>query len=160
MIPKREDGRMTTHTYRSTLAWEGSTAEGYDAYSRTHRVAAPPAAHELTLSSDTAFRGDGELMNPEQLLVVAASSCQLLSFLTLAARSRIDVVGYEDDADGVMPEDDHPTRITRITLRPRIRLAPGSNLDRARRLVAKAHEQCYIANSLKTEVVVEADFDA
>ena len=54
---------------------------------------------------------------------MAASSCQMLWFLHLAAKSRIDVVAYEDDAGGVMPEDDEPVRITEITLRPRIVIA-------------------------------------
>jgi len=60
-----------------------------------------------------------------QLEVLAAASCQLLSFLAVAARARLDVVAYEDDAEGVMPEGDHPVRLTRIVLRPRIVLAAG-----------------------------------
>ena len=89
------------------------------------------------------------------LLVAAASSCQLLSFLAIAARSGVDVLSYSDDAEGVMPEDDPPTRITRIVLRPRIVVAEGSRLERVERIVHKAHEECYIANSLKTAVEVE-----
>jgi len=145
----------STHTYRSRLSWVGSTGVGYDSYDRTHRLAAPPATSELALSSDPAFRGSAELMNPEQLLLAAASSCQLLSFLAIAARSRIDVLSYADDAEAIMPEDQKPIRITRITLRPKIVVAPGADLDRVRRLVEKAHDACYIANSLSTEVVLE-----
>ena len=83
-----------THTYRTELAWVGSTGVGYDAYDRAHRVDAAPAEAALDLSSDPAFRGDPARLNPEQLLVAAASSCQLLSFLAVAARARLDVVGY------------------------------------------------------------------
>ena len=107
-----------THTYRTSLRWTGSTAPGYDAYDRTHRLRADPADASLALSSDRAFRGDPDLLNPEQLLVAAASSCQLLSFLAVAARARLDVVGYEDEATAVMPEDDPPMRLTQIVLRP------------------------------------------
>ena len=74
---------------------------------------------DLDVSADPAFRGDPALVNPEQLVVVAASSCQLMSFLAAAALAHIDVVSYEDDAEGEMPEE-RPIRITRITLRPRI----------------------------------------
>ena len=126
-----------THTYRSRLCWDGTTGVGYDAYDRTHRVAVPPAGGELVLSSDPAFLGDAKLLNPEQLLLAAASSCQLLSFLAIAARSRIDVVGYEDEAEAIMPEDVKPLRITQITLRPHIVVARGVDLDRVRRLVGK-----------------------
>jgi organic hydroperoxide reductase OsmC/OhrA len=144
-----------THTYTARLSWHGSTGVGYDAYDRTHRVATPPAAETLVLSSDPAFRGTADLANPEQLLLAAASSCQLLSFLAMAARSRIDVLAYEDDAEAVMPEDQQPIRITRIALRPRIVVAAGADLDRVRRLVAKAHDDCFIANTVNAEVIIE-----
>jgi organic hydroperoxide reductase OsmC/OhrA len=147
---------MATHTYRSTLSWRGSTGVGYKRYDRTHRLSTPPAERALTMSGDTAFGGDGRLMNPEGLLLAAASSCQMLSFLALAARSRVDVLAYDDEAEALMPEDDEPVRITQITLRPRIQVAAGSNLDRAHRLVDKAHDTCYVANSLRTEIEIEA----
>jgi len=144
------------HAYRSSLSWLGSTAAGYEEYERTHRVTVPPADGELVLSSDPAFRGDPGLANPEQLLLASASSCQLLSFLALAARSRIDVRAYDDDADAIMPQDQLPLRITRVTLRPRIVVAAGTDLDHVRRLVDRAHDGCFIANTLKAEVVVDA----
>ncbi len=143
------------HRYTVTCRWRGSTGEGYDAYDRTHDIDAPPAETTLALSSDPAFRGDPARLNPEQLLVMAAASCQLLSFLAVAARARIDVVDYQDAAVGEMPEDDRPVRITRITLRPRITIRGEVDDDRVRHLVEVAHRECFIANSLKTEVVIE-----
>jgi organic hydroperoxide reductase OsmC/OhrA len=145
------------HTYRSNLTWRGSTGDGYDEYERAHRVSLPPAGDELELSSDPAFRGDPELPNPEQLLLAAASSCQLLEFLALAARSRIDVLAYDDDAEAVMPEDARPMRITRISLRPRIVVGPGADRTRVARLVERAHEHCYVANTLNAAIDVEPE---
>ena len=86
---------------------------------------------------------------------MAASSCQMLWFLHLAAKARIDVVEYEDEASGLMPEDDEPVRITEITLRPRIVIAGEASEERVRKLAHTAHEHCFIANSLKSEVKVE-----
>src|SRR3712207_4244678 len=103
----------TEHRYAGRVLWQGSTGLGYDGYGRAHEGSSPPAEAALALSSDPAFRGDPALLNPEQLLVLSASSCQLLSFLAVAARARIDVVAYEDEAEGVMPEDDKPVRVTR-----------------------------------------------
>src|SRR5919108_3114570 len=143
------------HTYRSQLFWEGSTGAGYEHYDRGHRVAMAPAEGELELSSDPAFRGDGSLPNPEVLLLAAASSCQLLSFLAIAARSKMDVLSYSDEAEALMPEDDRPVRITRIVLRPRIVVAEGSRLERVERIVHKAHEECYVANTLTAEMEIE-----
>lgn len=151
-----------THQYRTTLAWSGSTGVGYDAYGRTHRVEAVGPTQVLDLAADPAFHGDPALLNPEQLLVAAASSCQLLSFLAVAARARLDVVDYRDSAVALMPEDDPPVRITRIDLHPAITLVAGERPrpedGRLRHLVEVAHRECFIANSLRSEVVVHPTF--
>lgn len=150
-----------THRYATTCAWAGSTGVGYDGYSRAHEVRAAPAAASLALTSDPAFGGDPSLLNPEQLLVAAASSCQLLAFLAVAARARVDVVGYRDDATAEMPEraDATPMWVERIVLRPAI-VVRGTTPsdDRLRRLVDLAHRECFVAGSLRSEIVVEPSF--
>jgi organic hydroperoxide reductase OsmC/OhrA len=143
-----------THRYRATCTWSGSTGAGYDAYARTHRVAAPPATAALELSNDPSLGGDASLLDPEQLVLAAASSCQLLSFLAIAARARIDVTGYRDDAEAVMSHDERRARIAAIVLRPRITVAAGPSVHRVERLVDLAHRECYVANSLATPVTV------
>jgi organic hydroperoxide reductase OsmC/OhrA len=148
--------RDHVHRYRIELAWHGSTGGGYAAYDRTHRVDVPPGNVSLTMSADPAFRGNPELPNPEQLLLAAASSCQLLSFLALVAREGIDVVSYEDSAEALMPDDDKPVRITWITLRPRVVVATGDP-DRVRALMERAHHECFIANSINAEIAIEPE---
>ena len=143
------------HHYTVTCRWSGSTVLGYEGYGRGHEMSAPPAKGQLKMSSDPTFRGDPTLLNPEQLLVMAASSCQLLSFLAVAARKRMDVVEYEDHAEGFMPEDDKPVRITRVVLRPRIVVKGATDEAAVLKAVKIGHEQCFIANSLKTDVRVE-----
>jgi organic hydroperoxide reductase OsmC/OhrA len=93
-------------------------------------------------------------VNPEQMLLLAAASCQLLSFLAVAARARVDVVEYDDDAEAEMNMDDQPARITRITLRPRVVVA-GATRERVEHLVEVAHRECFIANSLRSEMTIE-----
>jgi organic hydroperoxide reductase OsmC/OhrA len=100
-------------------------------------------------------KGDPAILNPEQLLLMAASSCQMLWFLHLAAKARIDVVAYEDEATAVMPEDEEPVRITEIALRPRITIEGDPSEERVRKLVDTAHEYCFIANSLNSSMTVE-----
>ena len=85
-------------------------------------------------------KGDPAMLNPEQLLLMAASSCQMLWFLHLAAKARVDVVAYEDDAEALMPEDEEPVRITEITLRPRI------TVDRR----ARARSACASSSTRRT----------
>ena len=142
------------HRYESRVRWTGSTGAGWERYDRAHEAEAPPAEQAVRLTTGES-QGDPRLLNPEQLVVMAASSCQLLWFLHLAAKARIDVVSYEDSAEGVMPEDDRPVRLTRITLRPRIVVRGGAGEERVLKLVQLAHEHCYVANSLRTELLLE-----
>jgi organic hydroperoxide reductase OsmC/OhrA len=145
---------VATHLYETRLRWSGSTGSGYEHYDRAHTATAPPAEQELKLTTGEG-KGDPSILNPEQLVVMAAASCQLLWFLHLAAKARLDVVGYEDDASGVMPVDEQPVRITEITLRPRIAIASEASEERVRKLVELAHERCFIANSLRSEIRIE-----
>ncbi|KNX38576.1 OsmC family protein [Luteipulveratus halotolerans] len=150
------------HSYATRLAWRGSTGLGYDAYERAHDVTAAPAEQTLRLASDPAFLGDPALLNPEQLVVAAASSCQLLSFLAVAARARLDVVDYVDDATASMSEAHRPMRLDEIVLRPVITLSDTARArpadTRLEHLVEVAHRECFIANSLSTPVTVEPTF--
>jgi len=145
---------MATHHYETRLRWTGSTGLGWEDYGREHSALAPPAEQEVRLTTGES-KGDPSVLNPEQLVVMAASSCQMLWFLHLASKARIDVVEYEDEATAVMPEDDPPARLTEITLRPRIVVAGDASEERVRKLAATAHENCYIANSLNTEMRLE-----
>ncbi|ADP78133.1 OsmC family protein [Pseudofrankia inefficax] len=149
-----------THSYSVTCEWSGSTGVGYDRYSRAHVGHAPPAATAVRLSSDPAFRGDPSLLNPEQLVVLAAASCQLLAFLAIAARARVDVRDYQDTGSAVMTEDGRGGgAITEITLRPRITVVTDATEERLRRLAQLAHEQCFIAASLNCPVNVSPTFE-
>jgi organic hydroperoxide reductase OsmC/OhrA len=145
------------------VAWSGSTAEGYSAYERRHAGEIPAGGFVLPLSGAPAFGGDAAVPDPEQLLVLAAASCQLLSFLAVAARARVVVLHYTDDAVGEMPTGRGPLGLTRIDLRPRMtladRLTTGGPLSeqRARHLCEVAHRECFIANSLATEIAIDPE---
>jgi organic hydroperoxide reductase OsmC/OhrA len=143
---------MSTHRYEARLRWTGSTGLGWEHYDREHTVSAPPAEQEIQLTTGES-QGDPAVLNPEQLLVMAASSCQMLWFLHLAAKARIDVVEYEDTA--IMPLDEKPIRITEITLRPRIAVSGEASEERVEKLVHTAHEHCFIANTLRSEMAIE-----
>jgi organic hydroperoxide reductase OsmC/OhrA len=121
-------------------------------------VTAPPAEQEVRVTTGES-KGDPAVLNPEQLLLMAASSCQMLWFLHLAAKARVDVVAYEDDAEALMPEDEEPVRITEITLRPRITVTGDAEEQRVRKLVDQAHGYCFIANSLTSAMRIEPTVD-
>lgn len=113
----------------------------------------------LPMSSAPGYRGDPSRANPEQLFVASISACQALTYLFLAARNGIPVVGYTDDGEGRLGIVDGKIRMSRVTLRPRITLEAGASETRARELVAKAHEGCFVANSVSTPVDIVPTFD-
>jgi organic hydroperoxide reductase OsmC/OhrA len=151
----REGARDRMHRYNTALEWTGSTADGYAHYTREHRVFAAGVDGDVRLSADPQFRGDAALLNPETLLVMSASSCQMLSFLAEATRVGLDVVSYTDSAVGEMPHES-PMWVQRIALKPLIRLRGDYDEAMVLQLVERAHEACFIANSVRTAITIEA----
>lgn len=147
----------TGHQYVVDLTWSGSTGAGYEHYSRSYEMTTGGTLGPF--SADPAFGGDPALANPEQLLVMAAASCQLLSFLAVAARSRVDVIEYVDRAVGVMPQQSGgPMWITAMTLSPQITVRGDVPDAKLRRMVEIGHRECFIANSVRTEIEVAPTF--
>jgi organic hydroperoxide reductase OsmC/OhrA len=115
-------------------------------------------ATTLAMSSAPGYRGDPSRVNPEQLFVAALSACQALTYLFLAAKHGVTVVAYEDDAEGRLGLVGGKMRMSRVTLRPCITLEARDQESRALELVAKAHEGCFVANSVSTPVEIEPSF--
>lgn len=146
------------HTYAATITWTGNRGTGtsaYTDYDRNHTIHAE-GKPLLEASSDTAFRGDGSRYNPEELLLASVSGCHMLWYLHLCADQKIIVESYVDDAAGEMHIAANGIgRFTGITLRPRIKLQDAQTATQAIALHQKAHEFCFIANSLNFPVIVE-----
>jgi organic hydroperoxide reductase OsmC/OhrA len=147
---------MSEHEAR--IEWRRGAAEfTYEGYDRTHSWTFGGGTR-IEASSAPEYRGRKELPNPEEALVAALSSCHMLTFLAIAARRRLVVERYEDGAVGHLEKNPQGRlAITRVTLRPRVAFggekAPGE--EELARLHHLAHEQCFIANSVTTEVTVE-----
>jgi len=141
------------HDYAISLTWSGAATgptESYEGYSREYR-ASVPGKPPMTGTADPAFRGDPKLYNPEELLVIALSSCHMLSYLAVCVHAGIAVVAYEDAASGTMIEERGGGRFTEVVLRPRVVIA-GGDRERAVTLHDKAHRICFIANSVNFPV--------
>jgi organic hydroperoxide reductase OsmC/OhrA len=139
-----------THHFACRTSWSGETTS-YESYSREYRIEMN-GKPTLTGSSAGEFLGDESKHNPEDLLVAALSSCHMLSYLAIAARSRIVVTAYVDEATGKMELKDGKMRFTDVLLRPRVTVAAGTDLAKAEALHEKAHALCFIANSVNFPV--------
>src|SRR6478672_812084 len=151
-------GRKHAHDYKARLIWDGNLGTGtttYTGYGRKYRLQID-GKPELVGSADPMFKGDGNIYNPEDLFVAALSSCHLLSYLALCARTHINVVAYEDNASGtLLLTPNGGGMFESVTLRPVVTLAPGSDDKKAAELHEQAHDLCFIAASVKIPVLHE-----
>lgn len=153
--------------YSAEIAWRRGDGEAFvdSRYSRAHEWrfdggVVVPASSAVT--SVPLPYSKPENVDPEEALVAAAASCHMLVFLYLAAKSRLTVDTYQDHPVGTMSTDERGRQcITRIVLRPKIRFSGPRAPDAVgvARLHHEAHEECYIANSLRSEIRVCGDWD-
>ena len=145
--------------HKATITWKNTSTDYLKGrYSREHTwtfdggvtvPASPSPGVVLAPWSNPAG------VDPEEAYVAAISSCHMLTFLYVAMRAGVVVLSYEDDAVGVMRKNERGAIwVSAVTLNPRIvyggdREPTAIDVDRLHHL---AHEQCFIANSVKTEI--------
>jgi organic hydroperoxide reductase OsmC/OhrA len=150
---------MAEAHYYAKLVWSGGAlgpTESVAGYSREFRAefeGKPP----LRGSADPAFHGDPTLYNPEDLLMTALSSCHMLSYLAVCAHAGIVVLSYEDSMVGTVARRDGKVKFVDVSLRPKVTLEEGSDIERAKALHEKAHNICVVANSVNFPVRYEAE---
>lgn len=143
------------HRYRLQTTWAGNRGSGTTGYRDYDRAVTIEIDGKPTLnaSSDKPFRGDPAKWNPEDLLLASLSECHLLSYLHACVQAGVVVVGYRDEASGVMVEDGRGGgRFTEVLLRPHVTVADASMTDAATAAHAQAREWCFIANSVNFPV--------
>lgn len=144
--------------HRATVSWSNtSNTLDYSSFSRDH-VWQFEGGAEIQVSSAPEYGGNPSCMDPERGLIASLSSCHMLTFLALCALKGVVVKRYLDKAIGYLGKNEAgATAITKIVLQPKVVFAEGSSMSAAdvRQLHQQAHEKCFIANSLRTEVQVE-----
>ena len=148
------------HRYTATTTWAREGAPFTDLrYSRAHRWKFDGGVDLLGSSSPQHVRvpfSDPAGVDPEEALVASLSSCHLLSFLYVAAKRGFVVESYVDEAEGEMGKNDEGRlAVTRVVLRPRVVYANAPDAETDAAMHHQAHEDCYIANSVRAEVLVE-----
>ena len=149
--------------YSAKISWYRADDEAYvdNKYSRGHEwsfdggitvaASASPQVVPLPYSVE-------QNVDPEEAFVASLSSCHMLFFLSIAAKRKYIVDEYVDSAIGIIDKDDKGVEwMTRVTLRPLIKFSGASQPDDEilEKMHHRAHQLCFIANSVKTEVVIE-----
>ena len=146
--------------HRVVVDWQRGAEEfSWESYSRNHAWRFP-GGEEVAASAAPDYKGDPARVDPEAALVAAISSCHMLTFLALAAKKRFVVDSYVDEAVGFMEKNDEGRiAVTRVTLRPAIAFGGERrpSPQDLQKLHHQAHEHCFIANSVRTEVTVVSD---
>ena len=149
------------HLHTARILWESNTDDfTRNQYSRAHHWSFDGGQTVLASSSPHVVRvpfSDPAGIDPEEALVAAISSCHMLTFLYHAAKGGFAVERYEDNAEGLMGKiEEGRLAVTRCTLKPNVTFAgkapTRAELDHLHHL---AHEECFIANSVKTEIICE-----
>ncbi|BDI30775.1 peroxiredoxin [Capsulimonas corticalis] len=155
---------MSEHT--STVIWRRDPAEVFtdNRYSRAHDWTFDGGVSVRASSSPHAVRvplSDPSAVDPEEAFVASLSSCHMLCFLSLAATRGFVVEEYRDNAVGVLKKDEAGRlAITKVTLRPRITFSGDApTADEIESLHHAAHDECFLANSVKTIVGWESGLD-
>ena len=145
--------------HKVTLKWERGGAEfSYQKYPLDHTWSFD-GGHTMMATAAPAYLGNPANVDPEEAFVAALSSCHMLTFLAIACKQKFVLASYEDAAVGHMEKNaDGKMAITRVELRPKImwsgdRRPSAEELDKMHH---SAHENCFIANSVKTHVTVAA----
>lgn len=144
--------------HKARIYWERETKDfAYETYDRTHEVTFEGGIH-CQASAAKEYLGKAELVNPEELLAAALSSCHMLTFLAVAAKSRLTVNSYEDNAVSILDKNAAgKLAVTKTILRPKVVFAKETPVtpEKLSELHEKAHRNCFIANSVSGEVVTE-----
>ena len=142
----------------ATVRWNRTSDDfEYAAYNREHTWEFG-GGESVRASAAPAYLGDPSRVDPEEAFVASLSSCHMLTFLAICAKKKIVVDSYLDEAIGSMEKtDEGRMAITKVVLRPRVEFGGDTapNPEVLDELHYSAHEHCFIANSVKTDVVVE-----
>ena len=143
--------------HKVTLRWErGGTEFVYQKYPRDHTWSFD-GGHTMTASAAPAYLGNPANVDPEEAFVASLSSCHMLTFLAIACKQKFILDDYTDEAVGHMEKNaEGRLAITRVELHPKITWSGDKkpNAEELDKMHHGAHDQCFIANSVKTEVKV------
>lgn len=121
-------------------------------------IASAEGRPELIVSSPPEFRGEAGRWTPEHLFVAAIEACTMTTYLALAERAGLEVVGYASQASGRLERAEDGFRFTSVVVRPRITLAEAGARATAASVLREAHEACLIGRSVRAEVRIEPEF--
>lgn len=146
---------MYKHLFKATLNWvapDRLKESNRKVYAKSHTIKIE-GKDILSISAAKAFKGDPTLLNPEDLLLSALTSCHMMSYLYVCQQNNIEVLTYEDNSEATLVlNNDGSGRITKVVLNPIVCIKNTSQKELALQLHTQANKLCFIANSCNFEI--------
>lgn len=137
--------KFKSFRYQTELEWVGGRASMVRSDGKpSFRVASPPE-----------FNGEAGVWTPEDLLVAAVETCTMTTFVSFAERRNLAIVSYVSCAEGLMENVEGSFQFTKIILKPTIVISDPADLDSVRQTLDDSHKKCFIANSIRAEILLE-----
>lgn len=141
--------------FELTVTWNNATPVADD-FCRDHSISFG-SGQVIQASSAAEYKGSQDKINPEESLLAALSSCHMLTFLAIAHLKRLPVASYVDNASANLGKaESGKLAVTKMILNPKVTFAEGVMVDHETlsKIHEKAHANCFIANSLRSEVEI------
>ena len=142
--------RHKSYRYKARTSWTGERRGAMSAAGRP----------DIPVGSPPEFRGDGKSRAPEELLLGSVNTCILLTFLTLIQGSSVTLVAYDSEVEGLIEHKEGVHQVTEVTVRPHVTVASEAELAPAREAMDNVEPRCFMSQSIKARVTVEAQFAA
>jgi organic hydroperoxide reductase OsmC/OhrA len=139
-----------SYRYKARTSWTGKRRGAMSAAGRP----------DIPVGSPPDFRGDGKSWAPEELLLGSVNTCILLTFLTLIQGRGVTLVAYDSEVEGLLEHKEGAHQMTEVTVRPRVTVAGEAELATARQAMDQVEPRCFMSQSIKARVTVEAQFAA
>jgi len=134
-------------SFRNSLKWEGGRRWLITGESGvTTNGGPPPSLGRLE-----------DHFSPEDLMLASVNSCNLAAFIGFCRRKRFEFISYECSIEGVLEFNGETFEFTRMILRPKIEINSEEDISLVRQYIRRAHELCFMSNSVKAEVIVEPE---
>jgi peroxiredoxin-like protein len=145
MVINQLNKKFKSFQFQTELKWAGDRAG-------IIRSEGKPA---FRVSSPSEFKGESGVWTPEDLFVAAVETCAMITFMAFAERAKVPIISYTSHAEGLLENVEGTYQFTQIILKPTIVISDETVMDLACRAFEQSQRKCFIANSIRAEVLTQ-----
>ena len=136
--------------YRNSLRW----------LDQRRGLLSCPDKPDIKIATPPEFKGHSGIWTPEELFIASVNTCIMTTFLHFADKQGLKFLGYESDAEGILEKVEDKFMFSKIIVKPKILVNSNNEVKKAKNLIELSSQHCLISNSIKSEVILEANIGA